>query len=293
MSLARLGLLKRDRINLAYSAASDRLRRRFSGSRLNSAFSDFTPTLNYWPYLRQREDEAHSRRRLYEQSFLGQTFRKFPNIISPRLWSSPDDPNQLMVALRFLMTLFYFHVSIGFDRQARFCWKHIETVEKIVPNEIWKVGVCNESGARETYYVLESTCEVVGSEDRLEHKAPTEGYPLRADWTTYISKRRNSLAPDSGQCQASILQNLQWSNHEEYSAGISKLWISRVEKERDVGVYKLVVAQRYVLACVVGNRYDFLHSFRCRSFLTAQFVVSVGDRCPRRRWKESSKVTLW
>ncbi|TDL17842.1 hypothetical protein BD410DRAFT_534166 [Rickenella mellea] len=42
---------------------------------------------------------------------------------------------------------------------------------------------------------------------------------------------------------------------EEYENGISKHWLRRVANETDaeVGKYKRAVAERYVVACVVGN----------------------------------------
>ncbi|KAH6912565.1 hypothetical protein BKA70DRAFT_1264196 [Coprinopsis sp. MPI-PUGE-AT-0042] len=240
----------------AYSAATERLRRQFTGARLASIVGNFSSTLNYWPYLRQREDERQYRRQLYEESFLGQAFNAFPNIISSRLHTSPDDPQQFTIAIRFLTTLFYFHVSIGFDRRAQFLRKSIETVEQIVPGEIWKVGMCSDSWGREAYYVLESTCEVVGIEagskdGNSDNDAPA--HPLRADWTAYISKKKSDLADGEISVQKSLFQSLRWPNHEEYTHGISKVWISRVENEGEIGKYKLVVAKRYVLACVVGN----------------------------------------
>ena len=41
---------------------------------------------------------------------------------------------------------------------------------------------------------------------------------------------------------------------EEYDRGISKLWLKRMGNEGLVGGVKKAIAERYVLACVVGNR---------------------------------------
>jgi hypothetical protein len=134
--------------------------------------------------------------------------------------------------------------------------KSIETVEQVVPGEIWKVGIRSNPQIRETYYILEATCEVVGMEDVLKNGASDEDAPAhpRADWTAYISKNKSEASNGEGFGQQSLFQSLRWPNHEEYTHGISKLWISRIDNEGEIGAYKLVVAKRYVLACVVGNR---------------------------------------
>lgn len=123
-------------------------------------------------------------------------------------------------------------------------------------SEIWSVTLeYPQNRRRKTLYVIEATCEVVGR----PLKATSEGavsLPIRADWSAYIERRSTSSA--SGE---SLLSHLKWSCHEEFDRGISRLWLKRVEGEKELGVAKWTVAQRYVLACVVGNRYVF-HQYK-------------------------------
>lgn len=52
----------------------------------------------------------------------------------------------------------------------------------------------------------------------------------------------------------SLISHLKWQNHEEYHQGISKLWLKNIAKEKELGIAKRVAAERYLLACVAGNR---------------------------------------
>jgi hypothetical protein len=56
---------------------------------------------NFWPYLRQREQEVLERKNAVMNSFLQQAFRGPSELISERLWSSPDNEKQVTVAMRF------------------------------------------------------------------------------------------------------------------------------------------------------------------------------------------------
>ena len=56
---------------------------------------------NFWPYLRQREQEASERKNTVMGSFLQSAFRGPSELVSGRLWSSPENEKQVTVALRF------------------------------------------------------------------------------------------------------------------------------------------------------------------------------------------------
>jgi hypothetical protein len=56
---------------------------------------------NFWPYLRQREQEVLKRKNAVMSSFLQPAFRGPSGLISERLWSSPDNEKQVTLALRF------------------------------------------------------------------------------------------------------------------------------------------------------------------------------------------------
>lgn len=136
----------------------------------------------------------------------------------------------------------------------------IQDAQEVVPGEIWRVSIQKSDGSRpEAIYVLEATCEVVGySSDDLssiqEEKTTVMGNAraLRADWTTYIQQQVSNHR--QGNAVQSLLSHLKWANYEEYNRGISKLWLTRIASESLLGLAKKVVAERYVLACVVDNR---------------------------------------
>lgn len=129
--------------------------------------------------------------------------------------------------------------------------------KSVVKDEIWKVTAANGSDIQH-YYVVEATCEIVGlpciSTDKLREAAdPTRRYSVvRADWSSYIEDRTRS--EDQPSCKT-LLDHLSWPNHEEYDRGISRNWLRRVEAEGEVGALKLTVAHRYVMACLVANRW--------------------------------------
>jgi hypothetical protein len=56
---------------------------------------------NFWPYLRQREQEVLERKNAVMNSLLQPAFRGPSGPISERLWSSPDNEKQVTLALRF------------------------------------------------------------------------------------------------------------------------------------------------------------------------------------------------
>lgn len=124
--------------------------------------------------------------------------------------------------------------------------------QEIVQNEIWKITYRSLSLV-ETFYILEATCEVIGNSaicpDTSTSLVPQTN--LRADWAAYI-KSADSESDVEG--HIGLSKCLQWSNHEEYDGGISKIWLKRIAGEGEVGSEKLKIATRYIFACVIGNR---------------------------------------
>ena len=175
-------------------------------------------------------------------------------------------------------------MSVGVSEGGLSAWPGttVEDAQEIVEGEIWSITTrtplphptAPNHIKKEIFYVLERTCEVIGhptapayliepSESDLE-----AGGDLRADWSAYIDHRQlptgaHTLPPPP------LLANLKCQNQEEYYRGLSKLWIKRIAEEGDAGVVKKTVAERYVLACVVGNRFDVAHLGRGFELLTS------------------------
>ena len=132
--------------------------------------------------------------------------------------------------------------------------------QEIVQGQIWRITFHSSSGTR-LLHVIEETCEVVGEAAQGSQTTGTESpsINLRADWSAYIANVLENTSvrsrPDAIQWPSNLLDHLQWTNHEEYAQGISQLWLTRVKNEGNLGIAKLACAQRYVLACVVGNRH--------------------------------------
>jgi hypothetical protein len=174
-------------------------------------------------------------------------------------------------ATRFILTKLWSLISVGGEGNgALSSWMYSVVVDaqEVVKDEIWTVTIQTSSpvdGATwsETVYVLESTCEVVGRPSAPAN--PTDSFAVsatatlstthvRADWSAYIAHRQlPTSAHDSPPLP--LLAYLKWQNHEEYYRGLSKVWLKRIADEGELGIAKNVVAYRYVLACVVGNRY--------------------------------------
>lgn len=159
---------------------------------------------------------------------------------------------------RFLLTRLFFYVSLGHGSDVlqppKGLYGLVLNAQEVIPHEIWTITVQSYSSI-DTFYVLEATCEVIG-EQEAAGTFPSS-HSLRTDWSSYIAARRSLLSPPvASKDSLGLLEHLQWSNHEEYSRGISKVWLSRIEREGDAGSEKLEVARRYILACVVSNRYQ-------------------------------------
>jgi hypothetical protein len=221
---------------------------------------------NLWPYLRQRRAEVAARREAYSLSFLAKFFHGLePISISARLWTSPDNEKQVVLALRYLrfsfthnfitmtrgshrfvLTRLWFLLSIGGHDSPSLSRCSVTDVQEVIKDEICVIAVRSSDGQMQSFYVLEATCEVIGHPippARITSGSVLPDTPLRADWSAYIAAGSDMR----------LIDRLRWTNHEEYERGISKLWLKRVEKEGELGRAKRKVAERYVLACVVGN----------------------------------------
>ncbi|KZT27383.1 hypothetical protein NEOLEDRAFT_1110792 [Neolentinus lepideus HHB14362 ss-1] len=231
-----------------YLSAAVVLHREFPGKRLDAVLQKYPNSLamtNFWPYLRQRRRERVFWDNVYRRTFLA-SFLEDGQSISELMWTSPDDEKQVTVALRFVMTRLWFAISLG---KLQSNWvRGVVTSAQVVVGDIWVVKV--RYGANEVaFYVLEPTCEVIGRLHPNIDGPDASAIPIRADWSAYIDRLRATGQSTS----ASILSQLRWANYEEYERGISRLWLKRIESEGEVGRAKRIVAERYVLACVVAN----------------------------------------
>lgn len=125
--------------------------------------------------------------------------------------------------------------------------------QEVVLNEIWRITF-RSTHSTNTFFVLEATCEVIGQPSPT--RVITQDQPhLREDWLAYVATRHQDESRiQSKQPILTLMEHLHWTNHEEYSTGISKFWLSKLKGEGKTGATKLTVAWRYVLACVVSNR---------------------------------------
>ncbi|KAF8208798.1 hypothetical protein K438DRAFT_1667040 [Mycena galopus ATCC 62051] len=284
-----------------YLSAANSLSRDFAGKRLSLVLANYSQTTpNMWPYLQQRQQELFSRKDAYRSSFLGRVFpggTKSP--ISERLWTSPDHERQIVIALRFLLTRLFFSVSVGGGREGK-GWDEGQIVDtqELVKNEVWTVTVrhsrsptsTSTSTEEESFYVLEPTCEpltaAVPDSDSAVSLTST-GVPVRADWSAYIASAAQQKSP-------ALLDCLSWTNHEEYERGISQLWLRRIEGEGAAGRMKRVVAERYILACVVANRRVLNLSGRYMSATQmAQDFAGLPEGATPVRVTASPKVNLF
>ncbi|CCL98412.1 uncharacterized protein FIBRA_00409 [Fibroporia radiculosa] len=249
-----------------YLSASSILSRYYGGRRFEQEVTDCysQAMINMWPYLRLRKTEAIQRLRVYERSFLHNFFEGngLSNPIAMRLWSSPDDERQIVIALRL-----WFALSVGDGNHCVAAtpqlWGIIADVQPVIKGEIWSITVVSRSktvSIMEIFYVLEATCEVVGRPSLMSPKGNSDTFassfselstlPIRADWSSYIE---DHMSPSNSGSSSSLLSLLKWANHEEYDRAISRLWLKRIVGEGALGEAKRVVAERYVFACVVAN----------------------------------------
>jgi hypothetical protein len=139
-------------------------------------------------------------------------------------------------------------------------------VREVVPEEVWEVTTTTVvqgsiAEKKETFYVLKPTYEVIGRPPSrptsLLEVVPNahDSLPIRVDWSEYVADRILSHAEAPGK---RLLDQVQWAHYEEYQNGISRHWLTRTQGEGEVGKLKRKVAEKYVLASVVENRYGNL-----------------------------------
>ncbi|TCD69032.1 hypothetical protein EIP91_009095 [Steccherinum ochraceum] len=248
-----------------YLSACHILEKRYAGQRLNQVLQQYSLTMtDMWPYLRLRDTEAEERQNVFCSSFLGKLAEKFgAEPIAGRLWGSPDHRKQVTIAARFVLTRYWFILSIGGrpDQLSSWLEEKVVDVQEVIPNEIWSIAVKRTDSQTQTFYVLDSTCEVVGrvnppillADDGAASKS-SPSLPMRADWSAYIQQSKHLLrsAQSSDAGRISLLDRLKWDGYEEYDHGMSRLWLKRLD-EVEEDETKRVVAKRYIFACVVGN----------------------------------------
>jgi hypothetical protein len=141
--------------------------------------------------------------------------------------------------------------------------------QEVLANEIWSITVAtsnpeDRTGDREmTHYVLYQTCEVIGHPpsdsladgaslgQNLMQSGGSGRIPLRADWSIYIERR---LLPATRYLYPPLLEHVRGTNMDDFEGGVAKGWLKRLRSQGKEGKEKLLVAERYMLGCVVGNR---------------------------------------
>ena len=161
-----------------------------------------------------------------------------------------------------MITRAWFAVSVGGSREPKDdpgSWLNgiVVDAQEIVEGDVWSITLeyaptVTRPRSTEQLYVVEATCEVVGRPALVGSAREDQGrqlsFPVRADWSGYIA-RRVAGEPSAGP----LLSHLKWACQEDYDKGMSRLWLKKVSTEGALGDAKRTVAERYVLACVVGN----------------------------------------
>ncbi|KAH9980020.1 hypothetical protein BGW80DRAFT_1272653 [Lactifluus volemus] len=126
---------------------------------------------------------------------------------------------------RFLLTRLWFALSNGVEcgRDIRSNWFH-DIISDVVE-------------------IVEATCEVLGLAG-----GTCDDEHLRSDWASYIEERKKNPESRSPLCEA-----MRWADRAEYQQGISRHWLRRTEEMGVHGSVLRTIAERYTLACVVGN----------------------------------------
>lgn len=165
---------------------------------------------------------------------------------------------------RFILTRFWFTISLGAEKSKNWLHSVVVDVQEVTPGDVWNVAFrqANDDGTHSNeislVYVLEPTCEVIGQPPRpsssSQAQACAPSVTLRADWSAYV----HTQARATGDIRSSLCSQLKWAHFAEYDRGISRLWLTRIAKEGDDGIEKRRVAERYVLASVVANRYLYI-----------------------------------
>jgi hypothetical protein len=115
---------------------------------------------------------------------------------------------------------------------------------EISKGEIWCVTTRNALSVHvQAFYVLEATCEVLGLAGGGDEN-------LRLDWAGYIEQRKTN--PHS---TSSLWDAMRWADRGEFDRGISRHWLRRTSQMGAQGAALSTIAERYTLACVVGNKW--------------------------------------
>ncbi|KAG8737237.1 hypothetical protein FRC10_008407 [Ceratobasidium sp. 414] len=262
-----------------YLSATHTLMRDFPGSRLNAVQANIKePRMtSMWAYLRARQKEAETRRKAFEQTWLGRCIQKEDisvcnrNPVSAQMWTSPDDERQIVVALRFVCTRLVFALARrhdgSFDIREWLC-ATVVGAHEVVPNEIWRVATArphHASGSStdlkrtkfEAFYILFDTGEVIGHApppgdpgiifgQRIARNRPhlevfggsgRAGNPLRADWAKYIEAVERRDA-------VSLQDAITSADRESYVAGVSAFWLRSLADRAEGGGLLRTIARR-------------------------------------------------
>lgn len=92
---------------VVYLSAAHILAQKYYGRRLDQIKKRHPQNMtNMWPYLRQRQNEVAFWRQAFQNSFVGRYSSALGiEPLSARLWTSPDDEKQVMVALRYALLI--------------------------------------------------------------------------------------------------------------------------------------------------------------------------------------------
>lgn len=159
----------------------------------------------------------------------------------------------------------WFAISLGGKDKGVLKRTIVKSSEEVIKDEIWRISVESYGEVpskviKQAFYILVQSCEVIGlpSVSDVDTNAPSYStldkvFTLRADWSEYI-KYRSLPIGFHGLSPPPLISYLKWPNAEEYEKGISKIWLTRISKEGTAGEHLKKIAERYILACVVGNR---------------------------------------
>jgi hypothetical protein len=186
-------------------------------------------------------------------------------------------------------------LSIGEHKAKTWLSGIVTDAQEVVPGEIWCITAQTAGQPKEQFYVLEATCEVIGHPPPPPQATPSvtnlgNATNLRRDWSEWIAHRSapsTELTP-----KAPLFAMMRWAHAEEYHLGIAKAWLDRLLKEGEVGAFKRAIAERYVLASVVGNRYVLWYLSDIHSSLAGRClrIVSVDAGGPSTKWLRSLLV---
>ncbi|KAF8523204.1 hypothetical protein JB92DRAFT_2705368 [Gautieria morchelliformis] len=298
-----------------YLSAHDILNRSFSGKRLSRLICslpsrNLTPKMtNLWPYLRLRQKEVRRSKKAYARGWVAQYFRETGSPatrpMTEKLWTNPDCEEQCSVVQRFIQTRLCFALSFHGMGSASGRWVSSTVVDaqEVLPNEIWSITVAtskpeDKTGDQEMmHYVLYQTCEVIGHPppDSLADGASlmetgSGCIPLRADWSEYIARR---LLPATRHLCLPLLEHVRGTNTDDFEGGAAKGWLKRLRSQGKEGKEKLVVAERYMLGCVVGNSVSGAYQSAARMALEFSGLDNIRDNERKGERQSAPEINLF